>query len=131
MSFVREIKRGRNVRRTTFSATCTLVVCATLLTDGGTRANERIRTADLLITNQLLYQLSYVGPLARFRAGARHSSPARAGDNANRPPGTGTRPALQRAGLVPLVPLVALSPPGISTISFIEDLLSDRYDCRR
>ena len=25
-------------------------------------ADERIRTADLLITNQLLYQLSYVGP---------------------------------------------------------------------
>ena len=24
-------------------------------------ADERIRTADLLITNQLLYQLSYVG----------------------------------------------------------------------
>ncbi len=26
-----------------------------------TGADERIRTADLLITNQLLYQLSYVG----------------------------------------------------------------------
>ena len=25
------------------------------------RANERDRTSDLLITNQLLYQLSYVG----------------------------------------------------------------------
>ncbi len=25
------------------------------------RADERIRTADLLITNELLYQLSYVG----------------------------------------------------------------------
>ena len=25
------------------------------------KANERTRTADLLITNQLLYQLSYVG----------------------------------------------------------------------
>ena len=28
---------------------------------GNTGADERIRTADLLITNQLLYQLSYVG----------------------------------------------------------------------
>ncbi len=28
----------------------------------GYGANERNRTADLLITNQLLYQLSYVGP---------------------------------------------------------------------
>ena len=31
------------------------------------RANERTRTADLLITNQLLYQLSYVGSLATQR----------------------------------------------------------------
>ena len=28
---------------------------------GNAGADERIRTADLLITNQLLYQLSYVG----------------------------------------------------------------------
>ena len=28
---------------------------------GKAGADERIRTADLLITNQLLYQLSYVG----------------------------------------------------------------------
>ena len=27
-------------------------------------ANKRIRTADLLITNQLLYQLSYIGCLS-------------------------------------------------------------------
>ena len=34
-------------------------------------ADERTRTADLLITNQLLYQLSYVGlelTLGRWRA---------------------------------------------------------------
>jgi len=31
-------------------------------------ADGRIRTADLLITNQLLYQLSYVGPKKRVRA---------------------------------------------------------------
>ena len=32
-----------------------------------TGANERSRTADLLITNQLLYQLSYVGDLFKFK----------------------------------------------------------------
>ena len=30
-------------------------------------ADERNRTADLLITNQLLYQLSYVGPIKNNR----------------------------------------------------------------
>ena len=34
-------------------------------------ADERTRTADLLITNQLLYQLSYVGPVGGLRTGAR------------------------------------------------------------
>ncbi len=29
--------------------------------NGLERANERTRTADLLITNELLYQLSYIG----------------------------------------------------------------------
>ena len=32
---------------------------------GNTRAGRRIRTDDLLITNQLLYQLSYAGNNAR------------------------------------------------------------------
>ncbi len=31
-------------------------------------AGERTRTADLLITNQLLYQLSYAGQRRRFSA---------------------------------------------------------------
>ena len=34
------------------------------MAEAGDGADERDRTADLLITNQLLYQLSYVGTLA-------------------------------------------------------------------
>ena len=30
---------------------------------GNSGADARIRTADLLITNQLLYRLSYIGPI--------------------------------------------------------------------
>ena len=42
-------------------------------------ADERTRTADLLITNQLLYQLSYVGPRgpAQSLAGPAPKTPLR------------------------------------------------------
>ena len=34
---------------------------------GGDGADERSRTSDLLITNQLLYQLSYIGLLGEIK----------------------------------------------------------------
>jgi hypothetical protein len=39
-----------------------------------TGAGARTRTADLLITNQLLYQLSYAGPRARLLYARRGSA---------------------------------------------------------
>jgi len=40
-------------------------------TSGKTKAGARIRTADLLITNQLLYRLSYASPLGTCRGNSR------------------------------------------------------------
>ncbi len=52
-------------------------------------ADERNRTADLLITNQLLYQLSYVGPWGAREAARGRAAVSLAIDRA--PPGA--RPA--------------------------------------
>ena len=40
----------------------------------GERADSRIRTDDLIITNDLLYQLSYIGILSLFRFQEQDSS---------------------------------------------------------
>lgn len=41
------------------------------------RANERTRTADLLITSELLYQLSYIGLVCAFFEAAQKLDPIR------------------------------------------------------